>query len=154
MPTYKLSIIGIDKDKTAVATGRDLRVSPKHAREVARALKGKTVEAANKYLDDVMAFKRAVPFRRYNKKTSHRGNIQEGWHSGRYPVKTCKEYKKLLENLENNAIFKNLEADKMRLIHVMTHRARKIRGVMPRAQGRATPKINTLTHIEIVGEEF
>ena len=153
MPSYKISIIGLDKDRTAVATGRDLRISPKHAREIAKAIRGMTIEQAQKYLDDVIAFKKSIPFRRHNKKMAHRSDLV-GWYSGRYPVRACKAFKKVLENLENNAIFKNLDSEKMRLVHVVSQRARKIQGIVPRAQGRATPKIKTLTHIEMVGEEF
>jgi large subunit ribosomal protein L22 len=153
MPTHKISIIGLDKDRTAVATGRDLRISPKASREICKALKGMTIEQANKYLDDVIALKKSVPFKRHNKNMSHRGDLI-GWHSGRYPQKACREFKKVLENLENNAIFKNLDSERMRLIHIISHRARKIQGITPRAQGRGSPKIKTLTHIEVVGEEF
>ncbi|MHA2103388.1 MAG: uL22 family ribosomal protein [Candidatus Hodarchaeales archaeon] len=61
MPTHKLSIIGLDKDRTSVATGRDLRISPKASREICKAIKGMTIEQANKYLDDVIALKKSVP---------------------------------------------------------------------------------------------
>ena len=153
MPTYKLSIIGLDKDRTAIATGRDLRISPKSSREICKALKGMTLEKANDYLDAVIAQKKSIPFRRYFKKMSHRSDLV-GWHSGRYPVKACKEIKKVLANLENNAIFKNLDTERLKLIHIMAHRARKIRGIYPRAHGRGSPRDNILCHIEAVAEEF
>ena len=153
MPNYKLSILGIDPDKTAIATGRNLDISPKHAREVTLALKGMQLEAAVDYLDKVLKFERSIPFRRHNKKMSHRSDLV-GWHSGRYPVKACKEIKKVLENLENNAIFKGLDTEKIKLVHIISQRARKVKGYMPRAQGSSSPKYNHLSHIEIVGEEF
>ena len=153
MPKYKLSVLGIDPDKTAIATGRNIDISPKHAIEVTRALRGMKLEQAMDYLDEVIALKRSIPFKRHNKKVGHRSDLV-GWHSGRYPVKACKEIKKVLENLENNAIFKGLDSEKIKLVHIISQRARKIKGFMPRAQGSSSPKYNTLTHIEVVGEEM
>ena len=153
MPSYGISVLGIDPDKTALASGRNLNISPKHAREVTRAIKGMKLETAMDYLDDVMALKRSIPFKRHNKKMSHRSDLR-GWHSGRYPVKACREIKKVLENLENNAIFKGLDSEKMFLAHIISQRARQTKGYMQRAQGSSSPKYNTLTHIEVVGEEM
>ena len=148
-----MRILGIDPDKTAVACGRNLNISPKHAREICLALKGMKLETAMDYLDDVMALKRSIPFKRHNKKMSHRSDLR-GWHSGRYPVKASREIKKVLENLENNAIFKGLDSEKMKLTHIISQRARKVKGFMPRAQGSSSPKYNTLSHIEVVAEEM
>lgn len=153
MPNYKLSIIGLDPDKTAVSAGRDLRISPKHSREVCKMLKGIKLDAAIEYLDDVIKLKRSVPFKRHNKKISHRSDLV-GWDAGRYPVRAAGEIKKVLENLENNAIFKGLDVDKLKLVHIISQRARKIVGYMPRAQGSSSPSVKTLTHIEAVAEEF
>lgn len=153
MPAYKISVLGIDPDRTAVGCGRNLSISPKAAREVTRALKGMKLEAAIDFLDEVIAMKRSVPFKRHRKKLAHRSDLV-GWHSGRYPVRTCREIKKVLENLENNAIFKGLEVEKLRLVHIISQRARKIKGFMPRAQGSSSPSFKTLTHIEVVGEEI
>jgi large subunit ribosomal protein L22 len=153
MPKYRMSILGIDPDKTALAAGRNIDISPKHAIEVTRALRGMKLEQAMDYLDEVIALKKSVPFKRHNKKVAHRSDLV-GWHSGRYPVKACREIKKVLENLENNAIFKGLDTEKIKLVHIISQRARKIKGYMPRAQGSSSPQYNTLTHIEVVGEEM
>ena len=148
-----MSILGIDPDKTALGSGRNLNISPKHAREVTSALRGMTLENAMDYLDDVMALKRSIPFKRHNKKMSHRGDLNK-WHSGRYPVKAAREIKKVLENVENNAIFKGLDSEKMKLTHIISQRAMKVKGFFPRAQGSSSPKYNTLVHIEVVAEEM
>lgn len=153
MPNYGLSILGIDPDKTAIACGRNIDISPKHAREITLALKGLKLEAAIQYLDDVIALKRSIPFKRHNKKMSHRPDLV-GWHSGRYPVKACREIKKILENLENNAIFKGLDSEKLKIVHCISQHARKVKGFMPRAQGSSSPKYNILSHVEVVAEEM
>lgn len=153
MPKFKMSIIGLDPDRTAKAGGRDLRISPKHSREVCSALKGLKIETAMDFLDDVINLKRSVPFRRHNKKVSHRSDLV-GWDAGRYPVRACLEIKHVLVNLENNAIFKGLDVEKLRLVHIISQKARKIKGFMPRAQGSSSPSVKILTHIEAVAEEF
>ena len=153
MPNFKMSIIGLDPDRTAKASGRDLRISPKHSREVCRALNGMKLETAVEFLDEVISLKRSIPFRRHNKKVSHRSDLV-GWDSGRYPVRACLEIKHVLDNLENNAIFKGLDVEKLKLVHIISQKARKIEGFMPRAQGSSSPSVKTLTHIEAVAEEF
>ncbi len=154
MPKYKISLLGIDRDKSAIATGRELPISHKHAREVCRAIKGMYLEDAKNYLEEVIALKKSIPFRRHNKKVAHRSDLTK-WPSGRYPVKACKYILDILENLENNASQKDppLDTEKLRLIHVAAHKGRILKRIMPRAQGRSSPKYQILTHVEIVATE-
>ncbi len=44
MPSWKYSIQGLDPDRTAIASGRDLRISPKAAREICHRIKGDEVD--------------------------------------------------------------------------------------------------------------
>lgn len=53
--------------KTCKARGSDLRVHFKNTRETAKTIKGMHVRKATQYLKDVIAKKRCVPFRRFNK---------------------------------------------------------------------------------------
>ncbi len=54
-------------------------------REIALAVKGKSIEKAREFLDDVLSKKIAVPYRRYHNEVAHRSNIRDGFCSGRYP---------------------------------------------------------------------
>ena len=63
MPSWKYSVQGLDPDKTAIASGRDLRIKPKTSREICHALKGMKLEDAKQFLVDVIDKKRAVPYR-------------------------------------------------------------------------------------------
>lgn len=157
MPNYKISAFGLDPDRTAVATGRNMRVSPKHAREICREIKGKYLENAKEYLELVIQKKRSVPFRRYKKDMPHRSDLSKNpsvkWAPGRYPVKACREILKVLDNAEQNAAFKGLELAQLRITHSASQRGRIIRGMMPRAHGRSSPSNQTLTHVEIVVTE-
>ncbi|NVM54661.1 MAG: 50S ribosomal protein L22 [Candidatus Helarchaeota archaeon] len=153
-PNFGYSITGLDPDRTAVASGRDLRCSPKHAREVCNTIKGMMIEDAKLLLDTVILHKQAIPFKRHNKKQAHRKGLDKfRWPAGRYPVKAAHSVLVVLENAENNAEFKGLDLDRVRIIHAATSRGRKIKKYIPRAFGRSTPYFKTLTHVEIALEE-
>ena len=152
MPNYNISVFGLDADRTAVATGRNLRISPKHAREICRELKGKYLETAQEYLERVIEQEKSVPFKRYRKKVPHRSDLQK-WPTGRYPQKAAKEILRILENVEQNSSFKGLEISRLRITHMIAQRGRKIRGFTPRAHGRSSPSYKTLTHVEVVVTE-
>jgi len=152
LPSYKYSVIGLDPDKTVLASGRELNISPKHAREICTAIRGMLVDRAKTYLEEVIDMKRSVPFKRYNKKVGHRSDLK-GWHTGRYPVKAAGKILELLNSLEKNAENKGLEVDRLLLIHAATQRGRKIKRIFPRAFGSSSPKVETLTHVELAAEE-
>ncbi len=153
MARFGYSIIKLDPDKTAKASGRELDISHKHAREVCKAIKGMLLDEAKTYLEDVIAMKRSVPFRRFKKKVGHRNDLQ-GFATGRYPVKAAKYILEVLKNVENNAEFKGLELDRCVIIHAAAYPGRKVKNIFPRAFGRSSPKVNTLTHVEIAVEEL
>lgn len=151
MPKWGYSIIAeeLDPEKTVKASGREIRVSHKHSREVCHTVKGMMLTQAKEYLRDVMEKKKAVPFRRYNKKAGHRRGLVKTF-AGRYPIKAAERILKVLESAEANAENKGLDVDKLRIIHAAAYPGMKIKRFTPRAHGRASPKFDTLTHIEIV----
>ncbi len=152
MPNWGYSITGLDPDRTAKTSGRDLRISPKHAREVCQTIRHMHLEEARLFLQDVIAMKRPVPYRRHKKEVPHKAGI-EGWYAGRYPVKAARVILGLLDGIEANATAKGLDVDRLRLVHCASQRARKIRKYIPRAFGRASPRFDKLCHVELVVEE-
>jgi len=94
--------------RSSRAMGMELHISPKHAREICRTLRGMRAQAALTYLEDVIALKRAVPFKRYNRNVAHRHNLL-GWDAGRYPQKAAKEVLTVLKNAVANAEYKGME---------------------------------------------
>lgn len=138
-----------DEAQTAKAMGRSLKISPKHAVELCRELRGKNVQNAKVYLNDVIAKKKAVPFKRHNKKVGHRKGLK-GWPSGRYPVKAATQILSVLENAEANAEYKGLDTENLVIKHISSHRGYVIKGGIPRAFGRATPFNTPTTHVQIV----
>jgi len=142
----------IDPETTAKAMAYELHISPKHALEVCKAIKGKKVEDAETYLENVLDMKVAIPFKRYKKKVAHRRGLKN-WYAGRYPVKATAEMLKLLRNAKGNAEYKGLDAEALRVWRVATKQGRTIRGIIPRAFGRATPKNTETVTVEIILRE-
>ncbi|WP_370005011.1 50S ribosomal protein L22 [Methanothermobacter sp. KEPCO 2] len=138
-----------DRSKTARASATHLKISPKHAVEICREIRGMELEKAKRYLEEVIRMERPVAFKRYNRKVGHRRGLN-GWASGRYPVKAAGQILKVLENAEANAEYKGLDTEKLRIIHISSHRGPVIRGWIPRAFGRATPFNTPTTHVQIV----
>ena len=152
MPQFGYSVSGLDKDKTAIASGRDLKVSHKNTREVTNVIKGMKLERAKEFLEGVIMMKQAVPFKRHNKKVGHRRGLagQFKWPSGRFPEKSARHVYEVLSNAESNAEYKGLDTERCRIIHSATMQGRKIKRYIERAHGRSTPFFDTLVHIEIV----
>ena len=149
---YSITEGELDPEKTVKASGRELRVSHKSAREICKTIKGMKLIQAKRYLEDVMVKKRPVPFRRFKKKAGHRHGLEKAF-AGRYPVKAAKHILKVLEGAEANAEYKGLDTERLRIIHASAYPGMKIKRYMPRAFGRASPKFETLCHIEVALEE-
>jgi len=149
---YSITEGELDPEKTVKASGRELRVSHKSAREICKTIKGMTLARAKQYLRDVMDKKRAVPFTRFKKKAGHRHGLEKAC-AGRYPVKASEQILKVLEGAEANAEYKGLDTDRLRIIHASAYPGMKIKRFTPRAHGIASPKFQILCHIEIALEE-
>jgi large subunit ribosomal protein L22 len=152
LPHFRYSFERYDPLLHIRASGREVNVSAKAAREVCVAVKGRLVKDAKEYLERVQAKELSVPFRRYKRGGAHRSETP-GFHAGAYPVKAAKEVLNVLNNLEANAEFKGLDLDRLKIIHASAQRGRLTKGYTPRAQGRSSPAFNTLVHIEMVGTE-
>jgi len=145
---YSLTPIG----RSSRAMGHELHISPKHAREVCRTLKGMRAEAAKVLLQDVIDKRRPIPFRRYCRNVAHRHGLVKA-DAGRYPEKAARAVLTVLENAMANAEYKGLARESMRIYHAGTHKGRTIRGWMPRAMGRATPKNTETVSVEMILSE-
>lgn len=149
---YSITEGELDPERTVKASGRELRVSHKSAREVCKTIKGMMLIQAKRYLEDVIAKKKPVPFRRFKKKAGHRRGLEKTF-AGRYPVKAAKHTLKILQGAEANAEYKGLDTERMRIIHASAYPGMKIKRYMQRAFGRSSPKFETLCHIEVALEE-
>jgi large subunit ribosomal protein L22 len=107
------------------------------------------VENAKNYLEDVIEMKKAVPFKKHNKKVGHRRGL-DGWPTGRYPVKAATQILEVLKSAEANAEYKGIDTENIKIMHISSHKGYVIRGWTPRAFGRASPFNTPTTHIQIV----
>ncbi|MDA4130950.1 MAG: 50S ribosomal protein L22 [Thaumarchaeota archaeon] len=152
MPLFRYAFQSYDPLLHIRASGREVDVSPKTAREVCHAIKGMFLVDAKSYLEAVKKKEAAVSFKRFKRGGAHRSEIN-GFHAGGYPVKAASKVLDVLNNLEANAEFKGRDLDRMKIIHASAARGRIIRAYTPRAQGRSSPSFNTLVHIEVVATE-
>jgi len=139
----------LDPDKTAKSYGYELHCSRKDSMNLAHVLKGMKTEDAKKYLQGIIDMKHPLPAVYHKRKRAH----QKGIGPGSYPEKAARYMLKTIENAENNAEYKGFDPENMKIAHISTYGGRKIRGIMPRAHGRATDKNTKTTNIEIILEE-
>ena len=130
----------------ARARGIELPISPKKTYEVLNAIRGLPVERAKTLLEEVVALRRAVPFRRYNQETAH--HPVSG--PGRFPKKVAKNVLTILRNAEQNAEYDGLDAERLFVKVAASGRGRIRRAVMPRAHGHGDPWNEQTTNVEIV----
>jgi large subunit ribosomal protein L22 len=140
-----------DPERTSRAMASELHISFKKTREICRFIQGMKLPRAQAYLNEVIAMKKAIPFKRHTDGAGHQKG--EGMAAGRYPVNASAEVLKVLRNAESNAEYKGLEPSRMFVKSIRANRGRVIRGFRPRARGRASPKNTTTVNIEIILSE-
>lgn len=134
-----------DKDKMARARIPDRAISPKDAREISAALRGKPLEAGIALMRDVQTKKRAIRFTRFNQESA---GHKPGTGPARYPVKAAAAFQELLESVKANAEFKDLDAELLRITHVKADLAAR-----PFRYGRHRGRQGKRAHIEVVVQE-
>jgi large subunit ribosomal protein L22 len=137
-----------DEPGTSVARARGIEIpmSPKKTYEVLNAIRGLSLDRARQILEDAVAMKKAIPFRRYNQETAHKRGVGPG----RYPIKVAKNLLQILQNAEENAEYDSLDTDALFVKVAACSRGRIRKANMPRAQGRATQWNEQTTNVEIV----
>ena len=141
--------VDADPDTTAKAMLRERHMSHKHSKEIAREIKGRTVDEAVEYLEAVIEGERSVPFRSHNSGVGHRSDI-DGWDAGRYPEKASNAFLELLENVSANADHQGFDGGTMEIAHCAAHKVGESIGRKPRAMGRASAWNTPQVDVEIV----
>ena len=137
--------------KSCQASGKYLRVHFKNTHEAAMVLKGMKLAKAQKFLEDVIEHKQAVPFRRFRRGVGRcaQANVW-GVTQGRWPEKSAKFLLALLKNVESNANSKGLNLEKVVVKHIQVNQAPKMRRRTYRAHGRINAYLSSPCHIELV----
>eukprot|EP00246_Nothoceros_aenigmaticus_P007304 TRINITY_DN20_c0_g1_i1.p1 TRINITY_DN20_c0_g1~~TRINITY_DN20_c0_g1_i1.p1 ORF type:complete len:184 (+),score=28.20 TRINITY_DN20_c0_g1_i1:86-637(+) len=141
--------------KACKARGSDLRVHFKNTRETAQAIKKMGLDKAKRYLEDVIAHKQAVPFRRFcggvGRTAQAKARHSNG--QGRWPAKSANFLLGLLKNAESNAEVKGLDVAALYISHIQVNQAQQQRRRTYRAHGRINPYMSSPCHIELVLSE-
>lgn len=141
--------------KSSKAMGQSLRCHFKNTRETAFALRKMPLGKAKRYLEDVIAHKQAIPFRRFCRGVGRTAQAKNR-HSngqGRWPAKSAKFILDLLKNAESNADVKGLDVDALYISHIQVNQAQKQRRRTYRAHGRINPYMSSPCHIELIVSE-
>lgn len=128
----------------AKAVGRDLSISTRNSIEVCRFIRGRSIQTAKGMLRDVIALKRAVPYKRHYLDIGHR----KGMASGRFPKKASAGILRVLESAETNAQFKGMNTSKLYVAHIAAQKASS-----PMRGGRKRGQSTKRTHVEIILSE-
>jgi len=140
---------GLDPEKTSKAMGRELPIPTKKTFELCRAIRSMNVEKAKEYLENVVALRQPVPFKTYRRWVGHKKGIGPG----RYPVKSARAILRILQSAQENAEYKGLESDSMRIKVIAAHKGSPQKANRPRAYGRSTRWYQETVNIELVLEE-
>ena len=140
----------------AKAKGTHIRIHFKHTREIGNAIKGRSVNNAKEYLQNVLQYKDAIPVTKYTggigrhavgKKYKAPGD-KVSW-----PQKATKTFLDLLTNVASNAEAKSLDIEKCIITHVNCNQAPKMRRRTYRAHGRINAYMASPAHVELIVEE-
>jgi large subunit ribosomal protein L17e len=146
-----------DNSKVLKARASDLRIHFKNTREVVKNLQGMKLGKARKYLADVLAHKRCIPYRRYRYAVGRTAQAKEfGCNEGRWPAKPVKAVDSMLRNAESNAVLAHKDwtgKEDLVITHICAKRARLQRRRTYRAHGRVNPYMSTPSHIEVIVTE-
>lgn len=97
------------KGGEAIANGLSLHMSKRHGMYICKFIKNKSIDNAMKDLEDVMLFKRAVPFK--GEIPHRKGKMM----SGRYPINAADIFIKILKGLRGNALSRGLDLEKTKI---------------------------------------
>ena len=128
----------------AVVRGRSLPISTKMSIIICEEIRGKNIRKAKRLLEEAIAMRTPIRFRRFHKDLSHK----PGMGPARYPINTSKKILALLNTLESNAENKGLNKEQLTITTAIANFAER-RWHMGRQ--RRTKMKNT--HIEIKATE-
>eukprot|EP00565_Helicotheca_tamesis_P005046 CAMPEP_0185724326 /NCGR_PEP_ID=MMETSP1171-20130828/836_1 /TAXON_ID=374046 /ORGANISM="Helicotheca tamensis, Strain CCMP826" /LENGTH=194 /DNA_ID=CAMNT_0028392149 /DNA_START=43 /DNA_END=627 /DNA_ORIENTATION=+ len=138
---------------TSKSRGSHLRVHFKHCREITHHINGMPVAKAQKFLDDVLAFKSVVPFVKFTGGVGRKAQAKQfkvPGSKGRWPVKATAVVKDLLTNAVANAETKGLDVEALYISHAQCNRAPAGRRRTYRAHGRIGKYASQPAHIEFI----
>lgn len=98
------------KKYEAIARGESVHMSKKQGTYICSFINNKPIDQAIKELNEVILYKRAIPFKG---EIPHRKG--KGMMSGRYPIVASKHFITILKGLKGNVIVNGMDLDKTRI---------------------------------------
>lgn len=117
--------------KTVSAKAESARISLKHSLVLCRELKGKKLEKAKRLLEDLTGRKRSL--------------------NGKYYTNASKKLLEILKSAEANAIYKNLDAERLFVKSAKADKGRTF--IRPKTRWKSRGRRAKSTNIKIVVEE-
>ena len=139
----KYAFTKYEPDTMARAIRRGETISFKQSVELARKLRGMRSDKAERFLNEVIVKKAAVPYTRFTDGAGHK----RGMGPGKYPFKTATAFLQLLQQGVANAENKGLGTP-LKLVSVVAND-----GNAPARHGRKRGRTGKSTHIELVLSE-
>jgi large subunit ribosomal protein L22 len=140
--------------KTAQTMAKNQPASLKYTTELIHQIKGKPINKAIQFLEDIIEQKRYLPLKKYKKKIGHRkGTAQNQTKTGRYPKKTAQIIIKILQTLQANADYKGMDKENLILKNAFTSQGHS--KITHQTQGRISGKQRKKKsiHIEAIAVE-
>ncbi len=132
-------------ENCARASGLALPVSTKHSIEICNLIRYKNLESAKKRLEQAIALKTPIPFKRFKRDVGHK---KGPFAAGRYPVKACRAVLDILKSAEANAMAKGLNSSDLIIALIIANKgSREVK------YGRIRGRMAKRTHIRLVLEE-
>ncbi len=140
-----------DPKRMARSSKTNQAISTKYSIEFSNYFKGKLLKRAIKIAEDIETKKDFLPLVKYNKKVAHRkGESKRGVASGRWPIKVAKQIKLLLLDVKANAEEKNLEFDKLKIIHMYANKGTTRTKLQPLGRVGGKQRESKSTNIEVI----
>jgi len=141
----------IDPKRSARSQRTNLSISSKYGIEFSNYFVGKKLDRAITIATNIADKKEHLPLVRFRKKVAHRkGDTKRGTPAGRFPIKAAFEVKKLLEEVRANAENKNLDADKLRIVHMFATKGVQRRKMQPLGRISGKNRKSKSTNIEVI----
>jgi len=101
--------VKVVKKDEAITKGSNLHASMKQCMYICKFIKGKSIDDAIKDLQDVILYKKVIPFK--GEIPHRKGKIM----SGRWPINSCKIFIPILKTLKGNVLVNQMDLDKTRI---------------------------------------
>ena len=105
--TKKPEVKKVKKNEASVY-GSNLQMGYKVGADICSMIRNRNIDEGIKRVEEVIAFKRAVMTNK--RESAHRHG--KGMMAGKFPVKACGDFIRMLKNLRSNAIYHELELEK------------------------------------------